>query len=60
MDGEKAVKNLVEGKPGGEKKIGKPIFRWLDDVEGLEEFGSEYMENKSFGQNSMGIHQEES
>jgi len=40
--------------------IGRPIFRWLDDVDGLEEFGCEYMEKESFGQNNMGIRHEES
>ena len=31
MVGEKTVKILLEGKPGGEK--GKPRRRWVDDVE---------------------------
>jgi hypothetical protein len=33
MDGEEAVKKFVDGKRGGGEEIGRPIFRWLDDVE---------------------------
>jgi hypothetical protein len=42
------------------KVIGRPMFRQLDVVDGLEEFGCEFTENESFGQNSMGIRHEES
>jgi hypothetical protein len=31
MDGERTVKKLLEGKPAGGKKKGRPRLRWLDD-----------------------------
>jgi hypothetical protein len=33
MDGARIVKKLLEGKPGGGRKKGRPTLRWIDDVE---------------------------
>jgi hypothetical protein len=51
------VTKLLEGKPGGESKQGRPRVRWLDDVEcGLmNEYGYENMGNRDCGRNRMGV-----
>jgi hypothetical protein len=33
MDGARIIKKLLEGKPGGERKKGRPRLRWINDVE---------------------------
>jgi hypothetical protein len=33
MDGARIVKKLLEHKPGGGRKKGRPRLRWIDDVE---------------------------
>jgi hypothetical protein len=33
MNGGRIVKKLLEGKPGGERKKGRPRLRWIDYVE---------------------------
>jgi hypothetical protein len=45
LDGERTVKKLLEGEPGGGEK-GRPRLRWMDV--GLKEY-------KSFGNNRKGI-----
>jgi hypothetical protein len=32
MDQRKVVKKIFESKPEGRRKVGRPRFRWLDDV----------------------------
>jgi hypothetical protein len=32
-DGARIVKKLLDGKPGGGRKKGRPRLRWIDDVE---------------------------
>jgi hypothetical protein len=62
MDGESIIKKLVEGKPGGWRKIGRPIYIQVAGCcgVGLEGYGCENMERKIAGQKIMGICRKES
>jgi len=51
----RAVKQLLEGKPGEGRKKTRLRLRWMDDVELNEGYGCKEMENKSFGQDRMDI-----
>ena len=53
---ERTVKKLLESKPGGGRKKGRPVIKvdgWCQI--GLDGCGCGNVENKSFGQNRMGI-----
>jgi hypothetical protein len=53
MDGARIVKKLMESKPGGGRKKGRPRLRWIDDDElDLGNMGVKIWEIKSFGENS--------
>jgi hypothetical protein len=59
MNGARIVKKLLEGKPGGGRKNGRPRLRRTDDVESdLRNMGVKKMEIKNFGENRMGIYPE--
>jgi hypothetical protein len=63
MNDERTVKNLLEGKPGGQRKKERPRLRWINCVEsdlrnvGVKRWTRSALE--CFGERTIGICREE-
>jgi hypothetical protein len=52
MEGNRVLKRMLYGRPGGRRKKGRPRLRWLDDVEeDLREIGMRRWRTKAVDRN---------
>jgi hypothetical protein len=58
MNETRVARKILDDKPGGKRRIGRPRLRWTDDVEeDLRSMGIKRWRTKSFKQRRMGIDQ---